>query len=69
MTVNTLQAWNHDAGETCEIEVPTDRSHSCTIVGSVSAQFVAELLRAARWLTEEPGAVSMKLDSGWTLSR
>ena len=64
-----LNAWNHLIGESCEIEVPADRSASCALVGTISSRYFAELMRGARELVETPGGISMSTIGGWTISR
>lgn len=67
-----LYAWsNTDLGHTADVEVPLDRAAACAAVPNrpTSGVVLAEICRAARLITETPGAVSASTASGWTVSR
>ncbi len=71
MTATTIHAWNNGSTKHVLLRVPLDRSEPVELLGGAitSPRFHDELRRAARWLADEPHAVSMKLDIGWTVSR
>ncbi len=72
-TSTLLNAWNHDAGCRADVIVPFDRREPVRVHpmrGEISPAQLDELRRSGRYLVEQgPHAVSMKLDSGWTVAR
>lgn len=70
----TLKAWRHTpTGSTqVEVDVPADRSARVIIARTthpLTGRESSEIMRAARFLTEEPHAVSCETETGFTVSK
>jgi hypothetical protein len=72
MPNTTLTAWNLDRGLLADVVVPGDRTAKVRVhfqKGVGTHDDLCDLRRAGRYLTEEPHAASMRLDSGWVISQ